>query len=112
MESKIIFIIIVHAAGFFIRLIKVNILVFSRSCGVDMGDLYVVIGGWDIEKNGRYGYKKCPGCKGSRKVGLYRDDGFVRNLPDLIMGRFYHACAGFQDINGDMVSMILFCCYS
>ena len=93
MESKIIFIIIVHAAGFFIRLIKVNILVFSRSCGVDMGDLYVVIGG--AVKGGAL-----------RNVTLYNDDGFVRNLPDLVMGRFYHACAGFQDINGDMVGVI------
>ena len=79
-----------------------NILVFSLSCGVDMGDQYVVIGGqdnlnWD---------------KGIRKVGLYNDDGFVRNLPDLVMGRFYHACAGFQDINGDMVGVILFCSLS
>ena len=69
-----------------------NILVVSQSCGVDIGDLYVVIGG----------------TGGLRKVGLYRGDGFVRNLPDLVMGRYDHACAGFQDINGDMVSMILF----
>ena len=63
------------------------------SCGVDMGDLYVVIGG--AVKGGAL-----------RNVTLYNDDGFVRNLPDLVMGRFYHACAGFQDINGDMVGVI------
>ena len=69
----------------------------------------MVIGGWDIEKNGYYGRPAnglCPGCKGIRKVGLYRDDGFVRNLPDLVVARFFHACAGFQDINGDMVGVI------
>ena len=67
-----------------------NILVFSLSCGVDMGDQYVVIGGG----------------VGSRNVTLYNDYGFVRNLPDLVLGRFNHACAGFQDINGDMVGVI------
>ena len=69
-----------------------NILVFSFSCGVDMGDQYVVIGG--------------QAEVGLRKVGLYNDYGFVRNLPDLVLGRFNHACAGFQDINGDMVGVI------
>ena len=107
-NNKIFFIIIVHAAGFFIRLIKGNILVFSKSCGVDMGDQYVVtggkqevIGGWDA---GTQMYTRTP--KGLRKVGLYNDYGFVRNLPDLVLGRYNHACAGFQDINGDMVGVI------
>ena len=66
------------------------------SCGVDMGDLYVVIGGENTKLGGG----------ALRNVTLYNDDGFVRNLPDLVMGRFYHACAGFQDINGDMVGLI------
>ena len=57
-----------------------------------MGDQYVVIGG----------------AGELRKVGLYNDYGFVRNLPDLVLGRWGHACAGFQDINGDMVGVILF----
>ena len=69
-----------------------NILVFSKSCGVDMGDQYVVIGGEPQV--------------GSRNVTLYNDYGFVRNLPDLVLGRWNHACAGFQDINGDMVGLI------
>ena len=68
-----------------------NILIFSGSCGVDMGDQYVVIGGWDLENNIRL-----------RKVSLYNDDGFVRSLPDLILGRSEHACARFQNGNGDM----------
>ena len=71
------------------------------SCGVDMGDQYVVIGG-------TLGGKLQPGVLGLKKVGLYNDDGFVRNLPDLVMGRYSHACAGFKDINGDMVGLILF----
>ena len=72
-----------------------NILVFSLSCGVDMGDQYVVIGGEPQV--------------GSRNVTLYNDYGFVRNLPDLVLGRSRHACARFQDGNGDMVGVILFC---
>ena len=73
----------------------------STACGVDMGDQYVVIGG-------TLGGKLQPGVLGLKKVGLYNDDGFVRNLPDLVMGRYSHACAGFKDINGDMVGLILF----
>ena len=71
--------------------------VTEKSCGVDLGDLYVVIGGKKI-------YKEIN--RGIRKVGLYNDNGFVRNLPDLVMGRYEHASAGFQDINGDMVGVI------
>ena len=67
------------------------------SCGVDMGDLYVVIGGWDEAKKTFL-----------RNVTLYNDDGFVRNLPDLTKGRAHHACARFQDGNGDMVGVIFF----
>ena len=67
-----------------------NILIFSGSCGVDMGDQYVVIGGG----------------VGSINVTLYNDYGFVRNLPDLVLGRWNHACARFQNGNGDMVGVI------
>ena len=80
-----------------------NILVFSASCGVELGDLYVVTGG--IENPNLPNNLKPLGI---RKVGLYNDNGFVRNLPDLVMVRYNHACAGFKDINGDMVGVILF----
>ena len=68
-----------------------------NSCGIDMGDQYVVIGGWDRENQ-----------IGLRKVRLYNDNGFVRSLPDLILGRYAHACARFQNGNGEMVSLIFF----
>ena len=64
-----------------------------------MGDLYVVIGGRN--------WTKIRPHLGVRKVGLYNDNGFVKYLPDLIMGRYGHACARFQNRNGDMVSVIL-----
>ena len=70
----------------------------STACGVDMGDQYVVIGGVDkTKKDGR-----------RKTVVLYNDDGFVRNLPDVVIGRYHHACAAFKDRNGDMVGLILF----
>ena len=72
------------------------------SCGVDMGDQYVVIGGTDNKATGAQRLLRAY----LKKVGLYNDDGFVRNLPDLPMGRYDHACAGFKDKNGDMVSVI------
>ena len=72
-----------------------NISIFSRSCGIDMRDLYVVIGGVENDK-------------GIRKVAIYNDNGFERTLPDLILGRYGHACARFQNGNGDMVSVIFF----
>ena len=77
-----------------------NIFVFSQSCGVELGDLYVVTGG--VENPKPQPIKPL----GMRKVGLYNDNGFVKKLPDLIMGRYNHACAGFQDLNGDMVGVI------
>ena len=75
-----------------------------------MGDLYVVIGGCE-EEVGNCNRLGIGQRIGHGKVTVYRDDGFVRNLPDLIMGRWDHACAGFQDINGDMVGVILFCSF-
>ena len=62
-----------------------------------MGDQYVVIGGRENNKQ-----------KGTRKVTIYNDNGFESTLPDLILGRSGHACARFQNGNGDMVSVIFF----
>ena len=62
---------------------------FSQSCGIDLGDRYVVIGGKD-EAAGR-------------KVTLYKDTGFYRSRPDLLVGRHGHSCSKFQDGNGETV---------
>ena len=74
----------------YIRSRPYNIFIFSRSCGIDMGDLYVVTGGLEYNKAG--------------KVTIYNDNGFERTLPDLKLGRSNHACARFQNGNEDMVS--------
>ena len=60
-----------------------------------MRDLYVVIRGVENDK-------------GIRKVAIYNDNEFESTLPDLILGRSGHACARFQNGNGDMVSVIFF----
>ena len=68
-----------------------NIIMFSQSCGIDLGDQYVVIGG-----------------KGAtRKVTVYKDIiGFYRALPELLFGRYGHSCAKFQQGNGEMVGFL------
>ena len=81
----------------YIRSRPYNIFIFSRSCGIDMGDQYIVIGGRENNKQ-----------KGTRKVTIYNDNGFESTLPDLILGQYGHACARFQNENGDMVSVIFF----
>ena len=64
-----------------------------------MGDTYVVIGGIRTVSGTLIAL---------RRVTLYNDNGFEKNLPDLILGRYGHACARFQNGNGDMVSVIFF----
>ena len=68
-----------------------NIIMFSQSCGIDLGDQYVVIGG-----------------KGAtRKVTAYKDIiGFYRARPELLFGRYGHSCAKFQQGNGEMVGFL------
>ena len=73
--------------------IIINIIImFSQSCGIDLGDRYVVIGGKD----------KVAG----RKVTLYKDTGFYRSRPELLVGRYGHSCAKFKQGNGEMVGSL------
>ena len=62
----------------------------SESCGIDLGNKYVVIGGKGAEK----------------KVIQYRKNGFDHVLPDLIVGRYGHACAKFENADGKKVFMV------
>merc|ERR1712156_1230501 len=66
----------------------------DQSCGVDLGDRYLVIGG--LINN-----------LGGTKVTQYKDGGFDRVFPDLIIGRYGHACAKFQNGNGDEAIMVI-----
>ena len=40
-----------------------------------------------------------------KKVTLYKDTGFYRSRPDLLVGRFGHSCAKFQNGNGETVGI-------
>ena len=71
-----------------------NIIIFRRSCGIDLGDQYVVIGGKDESAR--------------RKVTLYKDTGFYQSRPELQVGRYGHSCAKFQQGNGEMVGLTTF----
>ena len=72
------------------------IITFSQSCGIDLGDRYLVIGG-------------LVNSVGGRKVTQYKDtgivNGFDRILPDLTVGRYAHSCAKFQNEFGDTVGL-------
>ena len=63
----------------------------SAACGIDLGDSYVVTGGY---------YSK-------QKVARYTLAGEVTYLADLQQGRFYHACTSFIDDNGVTVSLVV-----
>ena len=65
---------------------------FRQSCGIDLGDKYVVIGGKD------------EGAR--RKVTVYTDTNFYRSRPELQVGRYGHSCAKFQQKNGEMVGFL------
>ena len=58
---------------------------------------------------GKSGYISATGGRGAeRKVISYKNNGFDRVLPDLKIGRFGHACAKFENGDGEQVSMIVY----
>ena len=68
-----------------------NISYCSSACGIDLGDSYVVTGGWHSPQ----------------KVTQYTLTYEVTYLADLRQGRHYHACTSFIDDNGVTVSSIV-----
>jgi len=61
----------------------------ARACGIDLGTSYVVTGGWISWQ----------------RVTQYSLTGEVTELPDLITGRYYHACSKF--VNSEGVTTLL-----
>jgi len=61
------------------------------ACGIDLGDSYVVTGGW----------------YSLQKVAQYTLSGEVTYLADLQQGRIRHACTSFRDHNGVTVSLLV-----
>ena len=67
---------------------KINLsLLPSYACAINNGTEVVVTGGFGNRKD----------------VSVYSMSGFVQNLPDLNVGRQYHACARYQDQSGKNV---------
>ena len=68
-----------------------NIYYCSIACGIDLGDSYVVTGGYySLQRVAQY--------------SLTRE---VTYLADLQQGRYYHACTSFIDDNGVTVSLVV-----
>ena len=77
-----------------INISHVLVIIFRLACGVDLVDRYVVIGG--------------KGQDAGRKTTMYKDSGFYRSLPELVVGRAAHGCSQFQNGNGETVCLLLF----
>ena len=60
---------------------------FSAACSIPDGDSVVGTGGQHSKGN----------------VVRYNEDGFVEDLPDLITGRFSHACSWYINSQDKMV---------
>ena len=67
-----------------------NISYCRSACGIDLGDSYVVTGGY----------------YSLQRVAQYSLIGEVTDLADLQQGRHYHACTSFIDDNGVTVSFV------
>ena len=68
-----------------------NISYCSAACGIDLGDSYVVTGGY----------------YSLQRVTQYSLTGEVTYLADLQQGRYGHACTSFIDDNGVTVSLVV-----
>ena len=68
-----------------------NISYCSYACGIDLGDSYVVTGGY----------------YSLQRVAQYSLTGEVTYLADLQQGRGVHACTSFIDDNGVTVSLVV-----
>ena len=72
-------------------IILYNLYYCSDACGIDLGDSYVVTGGYDSWQ----------------RVAQYSLTGEMTYLADLQQGRYYHACTSFIDDNGVTVSAVV-----
>ena len=68
---------------------------YSAACGVAVGENYIISGGLS--------YSKSEDDRALETVAEYSQTGFVRYLPNMIQGRYYHACSYFINGNGETV---------
>ena len=64
---------------------------FSYACAISDGDIVVVTGGFQHKD----------------EVSVYNIHGFIRYLPNLLKGRQYHACAAYQNDDGEKVEVFI-----
>ena len=70
-----------------------NVLFFSSACAIELEDTVVVTGGWSLF-TGPFA-----------TVQVYTISGPQEQLPDLMTGRYQHACAHFVDSENRVVSL-------
>ena len=66
---------------------------YRFACGIDLGDRYVVTGGWDGS------------TQQTQTVAQYTVTGDVTYLAPLQTRRYGHACSKFLDDDGQLVSI-------
>ena len=54
------------------------------------------------------GYNSSEPDNALETVAEYSQAGFVRYLPNMIQGRYRHACSSFINVNGETVGIFLF----
>ena len=72
-------------------MIIIIIILYRYACGVEVGDHYIVTGGVEPSEDD----------EALETVAEYSQTGLVRYLPNMIQGRYRHACSYF--INGKTV---------
>ena len=61
----------------------------SYACAISDGDIVVITGGF----------------RHKTEVSVYNIDGWIKDLPHLNIGRQYHACAAYQEEDGETVEL-------
>lgn len=64
----------------------------SQHCAIEEEDAVILTGGYNGRSVGRV------------EVTKYDEDGKATNMPDLITGRYNHACGKFTNRHGETVS--------
>ena len=84
---------------------------YSRACGLEVGDHYVVTGGVNHGTTlGRARQRRTPPVAvddALHVVAKYSQTGFVEYLPALNQGRYDHACSSYISDSGETVGFIL-----
>ena len=81
-----------------VNITKIILIIHSDACGISIADKYVVTGGWG-------GWNSPDGAL--KTVTRYNKTGDTETLPQLIFGRYQHACGSYLSEQGENVRFIL-----